>query len=86
MIVRALMLVLLTTVAAAAHQPRSLREILDRAMADFQAGRIAASIDGFDRVMTLQRTPRRSYGSAALPFTMRAAFRSVARSSSRTGP
>jgi lipoprotein NlpI len=54
MIVRALMLVLMTAVTAAAHQPRALREILDRAMADFQAGRIAASIDGFDRVIALQ--------------------------------
>jgi Flp pilus assembly protein TadD len=54
MIVRALVLVLMTTVTAAAEQSRSLRQILDRAMADFQAGRVAASIDGFDRVIALQ--------------------------------
>jgi lipoprotein NlpI len=35
-------------------QPTSPRDVLDRAMADFRAGRIAASIEGFDRVAQLQ--------------------------------
>ena len=36
------------------HAAQSARDVLDRAMADFQAGRIAAAIDGFDRVVALQ--------------------------------
>lgn len=39
---------------AAAAQPSSPRDVLDRAMADFQAARIDASIEGFDRVVKLQ--------------------------------
>ena len=48
----ALAAVVISTSAAA--QPSSPRDVLDRAMVDFQAGRIDASIEGFDRVVKLQ--------------------------------
>lgn len=40
--------------AGTVAQGANPREVLERAMADFQAGRIAASIDGFDRLVKLQ--------------------------------
>jgi lipoprotein NlpI len=44
----------LVAVACSGAAAQPARQVLDRAMADFQAGRIAASIEGFDRVVALQ--------------------------------
>ena len=48
-----LALVAVGSFAAAAEQAASPRALLDRAMADFQAGRVKESVEGFDRLAAL---------------------------------
>ena len=47
----AILLMACCLLAARGHAAQSSRALLDRASADFIAGRIAASVDGFDRVI-----------------------------------
>lgn len=45
---------LLAALAVAGHAPQTPRQVLDAATADFRAGRITTSIEGFDRLIAMQ--------------------------------
>jgi hypothetical protein len=59
------------------------REILDRAVADFQQSRIAQAVEGFDRVAKLVPAMRRNSGSAGSRSTMQGDTKIAASSSNR---